>query len=263
MTKKKTKERNGAPTAKELLVASGLPVLGGGAASAALKALGNLPVNKVDRALNQQLLEYANKKGIQVRKGRESMGESYVFPKSERVKLERAVRKGVPIYLGTPEGPRHIKDLLGKKIVWLQKGLDTNPAQFAHEIGHIPEKPRHPRWNHATFTVPRLSQVAAPVTAVIGGRAAKTPEGAERAGKAGALVSLIGSLPMLLSEASASAKGVKIMRERGATRGQALRLGMTRMVPHFGTYMAMAAIPALASVLIGKAYAKSKKKEEK
>lgn len=250
---------------KDLAIASGAPALGGGAVNIVLRALGNLSAkSSVDRGLNRSLRDYAERKGIEVRKGRESMAESYIYPMKVHRIIERAVQRKIPIHMDTPEGPIPIQNLLGKKVVWLQKGKDTNPAQFAHEIGHLPDKPRHPDWNHVTITIPKIVAPAAALgTAVIGGARAKTPEGAERAGQVGALVGLLGSLPMLLSEASASAKGLKLMRQRGAARGQITRLGLTRMAPHFGTYMTMAAVPALASVLIGKAIAKHKREKEK
>ena len=214
--------------------------------------------------MNTKLLEHAREKNIIVRKGSESAASSFIYPKAVNKAIRSAVRRGIPIIMDTPEGPIPIQHVLGKKVVWLGKGLDTTPAQVAHEMGHISSKPRHPDWNWFDFTLPNVIAPAAGIgTAAIGSRMAKTPEGAVRAGKAGALISLVGSLPMLLSEGKASVKGLRIMRGRGASMGQTARLGATRLLPAFGTYALMAGAPALTSYLMGKIVAKHKTKETK
>jgi len=249
----------------EVSAAGSAPYAAGWPVSKLLKYVGNMPARaNVDKELNLKLLEAANKRGIEVRKGLESQAESYIFPENVNEAIRKAKARGYRFDVDTPQGPTPIDSLLGKKIVWLEKGLDTNPGQFAHEIGHINDKPRHPDWNHLTITLPKmLAPAAALGTAAIGSARAKTPEGAERAGKAGAIVGLLGGLPMLLVEALASAKGLKIMREQGAGAGQLLRLGATRMLPHFGTYALMAGVPALAAYMIGKAVAHHKREAEK
>jgi hypothetical protein len=249
----------------EVSAASSIPFAVGSPLSKILTHLGNMPARSdVDKAMNLRLLDVAKSRGIEVRRGAKSGSESYVYPEKVRKAILRAKEFGYPLTVRTPEGPRPLTGLLGRKIIWLEKDLNTNPAQFAHELGHVPAGVRHPNWKHLTITIPKvLTPAAALATAGIGAARAKTPEQAERAGKAGALVGLLGGLPSLVSEALASTKGLRLMHEQGATKGQLLRLGTTRMLPHFGTYALMAAAPALASYLIGKMVAKHKREAEK
>jgi hypothetical protein len=251
---------------KDLLIAGGAP---GAAAWLGGKGLGHIATRpsrgSADQQLNLKLLEHARDRNIIVRKGAENAAEAFIYPKNVNDAIRRAAKRGIRLNMDTPEGPVPLQALMGKQVVWLDRGLDTSPAVFAHEIGHLSSKPRHPDWNHVTFTIPNVIAPAAGIgTAALGSRLAKTPEGARMAGKAGALVSLIGSLPMLLSEGRASVRGIKALRQSGATRGQAARLGFSRLLPAFGTYTLMAGAPALTSYLIGRAVAKHKsKKEEK
>ena len=266
MAEKKEKKKESKLNLKKLrdmTLASTLPSAGSWLGIKGLSHLAARPAkSEVDRQLNIKLLEHAQDKNILVRKGSHSAAEAYIYPKKVNQAIERAARRGIKLTMDTPEGPIPLQALQGRKIVWLGDGLDTSPAVFAHEIGHLSDKPRHPDWNHVTFTIPNIAGPAGIATAAIAGGRAKTPEGAVRAGKAGALVSLVGSLPMLLTEGSASVKGLRTLRRKGATRGQVARLGASRLLPAFGTYALMAGAPALTSYLIGKAIAKHKKKPE-
>lgn len=263
MAKKDEKKKTDWAKVRDVSLASTIPFVADPIVRKGLGRVALAPAHPSERAITSKLLEAAREKGIEFRRGKTPAAESYVFPKKVDRILERAAKNGIELSVFTPEGNIPLESVRGKKIVWLDKGVNTNPAIVAHELGHLPKKPRHPDWNHIKITIPKIvAPVAALAVASIGAAKAETPEGARKAGILGGLIGAIGSLPMLHEEARASFRGMKMMRESGATKRQAKILGAKRMLPAFGTYTMMAGAPALAAYLIGRAVAKHKKKKK-
>jgi len=260
--KKSTKEK----LKRELkIMGIGTAAMTGG--SVARKGLGRLadrPSGRAsDKALAEKLLGVAERRGIEVRRGKRNFGDTFKYPKAEVEKIRNAALIGDKIPVMTPEGKRNLHELVDRKIVWMKGNPTESPAQLAHEIGHIPSGRKSVRWKYLTHNLPLASQAVGPLYSMIASRKAKTPEKARRAGTIGALISLIGSAPMLAHEALPSIKGMRTMRQQGASRGQVARLGASRLLPSLGAYTMMAAAPALAAVLISRAVAKNKKKDKK
>lgn len=248
----------------ELLGLSGATMGGGFLSRLGLGALGNRPAKAPsDQELASRLSAAAKRNGIEIRKGKENLGQSFLFPDKDVKKIRDAASKGYKLPVQTPEGSKPLAELMGRKIVWLKGKPKEHVAQLAHEMGHIHHKPMTPNWKLLTYGLPMMSQAAGPAYAFIGAKKAKDPEKARKAGRIGAMISLIGSVPLLAQEALPSIKGMKAMRQQGASRGQVARLGASRMLPMFGSYAMMAAAPALASVLMGRAIARHKSKKDK
>jgi len=258
--KKKTKLKR----LLEILGLSGAAMGGGYVSRQALGALGDRPAKAPsDQQLASKLRAAAERSGIEIRKGNENLGQSFLFPEKDVKKIRDAASKGHKLLTQTPEGRKPLAELTGRKIVWLKGNPKEHVAQLAHEMGHISHKPMTPNWKLLTYGVPVMSQAAGPAYAYLGAKKAKDPEKARKAGRIGAMISLIGSAPLLAQEALPSIKGMRAMRQHGASRGQVARLGASRLLPALGSYTMMAAAPALASVLMSRAIARHKSKDKK
>ena len=128
---------------------------------------------------------------------------------------------------------------------------------LAHEMGHI-QQPSQSNVN----LLAQLGAFGGPALAA-GGMLSSDPDVAQNLGRVGAILAGATALPRLGQEAGASIRGLRMMHGAGASRGQMISQGLTRMLPSFLGHAAKASVPALGSLLLGGALAGLKRKKRK
>lgn len=240
----------------QALLASTLP-LGGAIGS---EVLSGIPLSRGQSELYGRLAESARAGGVDVRP----------YPKRPLWKKVLTTRfaPGAAIQMPQMEIPPEAADILmpglpedvplgelvGKKIVWSAK----TPGVLAHELGHLEQKPR----SLLKHLLLQSGGLAGPAVGLIGGAAAKTPEAAQQAGMIGAGLSALTSAPTLARELGASWRGVRKLREAGATRGQVLGAVAGQMAPAFMASALRHAMPALLAYYGAKLLGPRRKKDE-
>lgn len=170
---------------------------------------------------------------------------------------------------------------LGDDKVVLGKGSLSQADVLSHEIGHAQYMKKGRSKNiiakgaHKTYVPSKILSTTIPggvISAANGFASGVKSEKAKQEGKKESTwnkvrhvaVPAAMAAPMLVAEAAASRKGLKMMKEAGASK-ELMKQSKKRLGSAFGTYASMSALNGVAGVsgrLAGKGYAKRKKKEE-
>lgn len=234
-------------------------------------AIANRAATAKNKELYRKIIDEAKRKGIIVRKpvkkplwkrllsGKLSDASTITVPDLSDI-YERNIREGRSDYnygrdvelIRDPEVMTS-GELSGKTTLWPPSNQD--PAATAHEVGHTEQRPPSGFRQHLLTALGGAGALAG----ILGAAKAKTPEAAHRSALTGAGLAAIPSVAKLIREGGANIRGLRHLKRMGATRGQLLSAGLTRLLPSYLGQVAGQAVVPLATYFTAKALSPHKK----
>lgn len=291
---KNKKEDQGSPKAgigKKLLAGSGLGI-GAIAVNDGTSVVSNKLADSMGKitatdnnTVKEKLLKEAKKQGTRVVKD-SSIGDNAAYTGTKEGKAARNTIAKIAKYLRKEDSGNLAQNLndAGKKVgTWKHLGKDRiilgdgfqDADILSHELGHS----KHYRGRsknviavaaHNTMPVSKLamSPLGTGLSAIHGFKAGQKTVKNKRAGKKdstwnkvrAAAIPAAMVAPVLIAEGSASLKGLKMMKNAGASK-ELMKQSRKRLAQAYGTYASKSASPVIAGQLgreVGKVYEKSK-----
>lgn len=177
----------------------------------------------------------------------EALDRAYIGEGITRLKAEKD-------FWGNPQSLFRVDG--DKKVVEVAK--DAMPEVLAHELGHATMGSLRKKLTPLASGMYHMALPAAvllPLLAVEGvpDKSFTTAEDLESRARFSTSVGVVTGLmmtPLLAEEATASVQGVRMLREVGATKGEALLRGARSLLPALATYAAPIAAPFIAAAYL-------------